>query len=161
LWSASTAIVATGEDGRTYLEGVALETLPDWATELLWSERVARLAYLDDRDRPRVLPVTFAVSGGVVWSAIDEKPKRTAEPARLRFLRRRPEAALVVDLYDDDWSRLAWVQLLGRMDIVSVEAAPEAMTALAARYEPYAERTPPGPLLRLEVERALHWRAAG
>ena len=64
-----------------------------------------------------VLPVTFAVEGDAVWSAIDEKPKRTPEPARLRYLRRRPEAALLVDVYDDDWSRLAWVQLLGRVDV--------------------------------------------
>jgi PPOX class probable F420-dependent enzyme len=152
--------VAAGEDGRTYLAGVALEALPDWAAELLASERVARLAYLDEDDRPRVLPVTFAVNDGALWSAIDEKPKRVAEPARVRYLRRRPDAALLVDVYDDDWSRLAWVQVLGRVEVVTVDAAPEAVAALAAKYEPYAKRTPPGPLLRLEVERALHWRAA-
>jgi PPOX class probable F420-dependent enzyme len=137
-----------------------LETLPGWAGELLATERAARLAYVDDRDHPRVLPVTFAVAGGAVWSAIDEKPKRSPEPARLRYLERRREAALLVDVYDDDWTRLAWVQLLGRIDVVPVAGSPEAMEALAAKYEPYAERTPPGPLLRLTVERALHWRAA-
>ena len=138
-----------------------LETLPEWARELLSSERVARLAYVDDEDRPRVLPVTFAVADGAVWSAIDEKPKRTPEPARVAYLRRRPEAALLVDVYDDDWTRLAWVQLLGRVDVLPVDSSPEAMAALAAKYEPYANRTPPGPLLRLTVERTLHWRAAG
>ena len=138
-----------------------LETLPEWARELLASERVARLAYVDDDEHPRVLPVTFAVADDAVWSAIDEKPKRTPEPARVAYLRRRPEAALVVDHYDDDWSRLAWVQLLGRIDVIPTSGSPEAMAALAAKYEQYAERTPPGPLLRLTVERALHWRAAG
>ena len=138
-----------------------LETLPGWARELLASERVARLAYVDDHDHPRVLPVTFAVASGAVWSAIDEKPKRTPEPARLRYLRRRPEAALLVDVYDDDWSRLAWVQLLGRVDVLPVESAPDAMEALAAKYPPYAERTPPGPLLRLGVEGSRQWRSTG
>jgi PPOX class probable F420-dependent enzyme len=140
---------------------VTLETLPGWARELLTAERVARLGYVDEDDRPRVLPVTFAVAGGAVWSAIDDKPKRSAEPARLRHLRRRPEAALLVDVYDDDWSRLAWVQLLGRVTVLPIEASPEAVAALAAKYPAYAERTPPGPLLRLDVERALHWRATG
>jgi PPOX class probable F420-dependent enzyme len=133
--------------------------MPGWARELLESERVARLAYVDDRDRPRVLPVTFAVVGEAVWSAIDEKPKRTPEPARLRHLARRPEAAVLVDRYDDDWTRLAWVQLLGRVDVLPAAESPEAMTALAAKYEPYARQAPPGPLLRVTVERALHWRA--
>jgi PPOX class probable F420-dependent enzyme len=144
---------------------MSLETLPDWARKLIEAERIARLAFVDDDDQPRVLPVTFAVARDAVWSAIDEKPKRTAEPARLRYLRRRPEAALLVDVYDDDWSRLAWVQLLGRIEIVPVDSAEDAVTtqnaiaALAAKYQPYALRTPPGPLLRMEVTRTLHWRA--
>jgi PPOX class probable F420-dependent enzyme len=140
---------------------VTLETLPRWAGELLEQARVARLSYVDERDRPRVLPVTFAVEGGAVWSAIDEKPKRTRHPARLRHLSRRPSAALLVDVYDDDWSRLAWVQLMGTVEIVDASSARDALTALAAKYTQYAERTPPGPLLRLKVERALQWRAAG
>jgi PPOX class probable F420-dependent enzyme len=137
-----------------------LDTLPEWARELLAAERVARLAFLDDGDRPRVLPVTFAVAGDAVWSAIDEKPKQTAEPARVRYLRRSPDAALLVDVYDDDWAQLAWVQLLGRVDVLPVDSEPDAVAAMAAKYEQYARRTPPGPLLRLTVERTLHWRAA-
>ena len=138
---------------------MSLEDLPAWAHALIKSERVARLAFLDDRDRPRVLPVTYAVAEGAVWSAIDEKPKRTAEPARVRYLRRRPEAALCVDRYDDDWRRLAWVQLLGRVEVLPLERGAAGLEALAERYTPYRERRPPGPLLRLEVERALHWRS--
>ena len=140
---------------------MTLETLPGWASERLDQARVARLAYVDGEARPRVLPGTFAVADGAVWSAIDEKPKRRPEPARVEYLRRRPEASLVVDEYSDDWSRLVWVQLLGRIDVVPAGSAPDAMGALAAKYGQYAERTPPGPLLRLTVERTLHWRASG
>ena len=140
---------------------MTLEELPAWARELLSTERVARLAFLDDGDRPRVLPITYAVVGDSVWSAIDEKPKRAAEPARVRYLRRRPQAALCVDRYSGDWSQLAWVQLLGRVEILPAAEGAAALEALAARYEPYRERTPPGPLLRLSVERSLCWRAAG
>jgi PPOX class probable F420-dependent enzyme len=132
--------------------------LPPWAADLLEAERVARLAFLDDHDSPRVLPVTYAVAGDAVWSAIDDKPKRAAEPARVRYLRRRPEAALCVDRYDDDWSRLAWVQLLGRVEVLPVDQGSAGLEALRERYPAYRERTPRGPLLRLEVERALHWR---
>jgi PPOX class probable F420-dependent enzyme len=126
---------------------------------MLDDERVARLAFVDERDHPRALPVTYAIAEGAVWSAIDEKPKRTREPARVRYLRRRPSAALCVDRYDDDWSRLGWVQLLGAVEILDTVDAPGALAALAARYAPYRERRPPGPLLRLEPERALYWRA--
>jgi PPOX class probable F420-dependent enzyme len=139
-----------------------LSELEDWARDLLDSAQVARLGLLDEDDRPRVLPVTFAIAEGCAWSAIDRKPKRSGrEPARLRFLRRRPAAALTVDRYEDDWSRLAWVQVLGEVSIVEPTDAPEAIAALRAKYEPYRGEPPPGPLLRLEPRRVLAWRAAG
>ena len=94
-----------------------------------------------------------------MWSAVDDKRKRSREPARLRYLRRRPEAALCVDRYDDDWDRLAWVQLLGTVSTLPIDDAPAAVAALTARYAPYRERRPPGPLVRLEPTRALWWRA--
>jgi PPOX class probable F420-dependent enzyme len=138
-----------------------LEELPRWAREMLEEARVARLGLLDADARPRVLPVTFAVAEGAVWSAVDDKPKRLPgdEVARVRFLRRRPEAALCVDRYEDDWSRLAWVQLLGRVEVIEPEEEEAGLEALVAKYRPYRERRPPGPLLRLGVERALQWRA--
>ena len=138
-----------------------LTQLPVWGRDLLAGARLAHLAFLDDDDRPRVLPVTFALSGDAVWSAIDRKPKRTAEPARVRMLRRRPEAALCVDRYDDDWSRLAWVQLLGRVDALEAAAGVPGLDALTAKYPQYREQPPPGPLLRLTVQRALSWSASG
>jgi PPOX class probable F420-dependent enzyme len=125
---------------------------------MLRSARVARLGLLDTDDRPRVLPVTFALAGGAIYSAIDRKPKRS-EPARLRYLRRRPEAALTVDHYDDDWTTLAWVQVLGRVAILAIEDEPAALQALAAKYTQYEADPPPGPLLKLVPERTLCWRA--
>ncbi len=121
---------------------------------------MARLGVLDEEGGPRVLPVTFAVAEGRIWSAIDQKPKRTREPARLRFLRRDPRAALTVDRYSDDWEELAWVQVLGRVSIVEVDEGASGLEALSAKYEPYRDQTPPGPLLCLEPERYLWWRAA-
>src|SRR5215210_2658658 len=126
---------------------------------MLEGARVGHLAFLDDADRPRVLPVTYAVAEGAVWSAIDDKPKRSAEPARVRYLRRSPEAGLCVDLYDDDWSRLAWVQLGGRVEILGLAEGGAGLAALAEKYDPYRARRPPGPLLKLAVERAVCWRA--
>lgn len=140
---------------------MTLHELPPWALGLLETERVARLGLLDGEGSPRVLPVTFALAEGTVWSAIDDKPKRAPEPARVRFLRRRPEAALCVDAYDDDWTRLAWVQLLGRVDVLATGEGPAGLQALIAKYDPYRTNPPPGPLLRLRVTRALHWRAKG
>ncbi len=121
---------------------------------------MARLGLLDGEGAPRVQPVTFAVAEGRIWSAIDRKPKRSGEPARLRFLRRDPRVALTVDRYSDEWEELAWVQVLGRVSVAEVGEGPAGLEALKAKYEQYREEAPPGPLLALQPERYLWWRAA-
>jgi PPOX class probable F420-dependent enzyme len=137
-----------------------LGELPGWASELIAREAVGRLGLLDDGDRPRVIPVTFAVCGGMLVSAVDHKPKRVdrRELARVRWLRRNPAAALTVDRYSDDWSRLAWVQALCRAEVVD-DAPPGAVEALVEKYEQYRSRPPAGPFLLLHPERFVHWSA--
>jgi PPOX class probable F420-dependent enzyme len=135
--------------------------LPSWAHALLGSSRVGRLGLVDDQGDPRVLPVTYALTGGMLVTAVDDKPKRRPgdQLARLRWLRARPTAALTVDHYDEDWSALAWVQALGTVSVIEARSAPEALAALSDRYAPYRERPPAGPVLVLEPERLLWWRA--
>jgi PPOX class probable F420-dependent enzyme len=140
---------------------VTLGELPAWARELITSARVARLGLLDERDEARILPVTFAEHEDALWSAVDRKPKRAREPARVRRLRRHPQASLLVDVYSDDWTRLAWLELRGRVAVLEASDAPGALEALAAKYEQYRSEPPPGPLLRLNPERHACWRAAG
>jgi PPOX class probable F420-dependent enzyme len=139
----------------------SLEALPSWARDLLEAGRVGHLGLLDDAGRPRVLPVTFAVLAGRVWSAVDDKPKRVPGDrlARLRWLRARPASTLTVDRYDDDWTRLAWVQVLGETRILDLTGHEDALDALAARYPQYRERAPRGPLLCLDPDRIVYWRA--
>jgi PPOX class probable F420-dependent enzyme len=133
--------------------------LPTWARGLIESSRVGRLGIVDGDGAPRVLPVTYALSGETLVSAIDHKRKDLAPErlARVRWLRARPRAALTVDHYEDDWSRLAWVQVLGSVAIL--DDAPSAIAALTERYAQYREHPPAGPVLELAPDRIVWWRA--
>jgi PPOX class probable F420-dependent enzyme len=139
-----------------------LEELPEWAAQLLEAARVAHLGLLDDDGRPRVLPITFALVDDAVWSAVDDKPKRRPpeKMARVRWLRARPASAITVDHYDDDWTHLAWVQLIGDTTVLDRAGNERVLEALASRYDQYRRDAPPGPLLRLVPVRALYWRAS-
>jgi PPOX class probable F420-dependent enzyme len=141
-----------------------LTELPGWASDLLENAAVAHLGLVDDEGHPRVLPVTFALAEDRIWSAIDDKPKRVPgeELARVRFLRRDPRAALTVDRYSDDWEELAWVQVLGTVEIAETDRVGSGLglESLIAKYEPYRASQPPGPLLALTPERCLVWRAS-
>ena len=136
--------------------------LPSWATALLESSRIAHLGLLDDSGGPRVLPVTYALTDGTLVTAVDHKPKQVPADrlARVRWLRARPSAELTIDRYDDDWTSLAWVQAIGEIDVLDAAGAPAAIAALRARYEPYRDRPPAGPVLALTPERLLWWRAS-
>lgn len=138
-----------------------LDKLPEWADALLEDESVGHLALIDPTGHPRVLPVTYAICEGAAWTVIDNKPKRPDRvPARVRWLRERPGAAITVDHYDADWTKLRWVQLIGEMAILDGRATGPGMRALTRRYPQYLADPPPGPLLRLDVARAIWWSAA-
>jgi PPOX class probable F420-dependent enzyme len=133
--------------------------LPGWALELIDTTPVAHLALLDESGHPRVQPITFVRVGDALWSAIDDKPKRRT-PARIRRLRADPRATITVDRYDDDWARLAWVQVIGTMDVLAVDGREPVIRALQDRYPVYRTMSPKGPLLRLAPKRVLWWRAS-
>jgi PPOX class probable F420-dependent enzyme len=133
--------------------------LPGWATELLETAPVAHLGLLDADGHPRVQPVTFALLEDTLVTAIDAKPKRTTTPARVKRLQADPRATLTVDRYDDDWTRLAWVQVLAHATIGPLRDA--AKTALEGKYPQYDETPLTGPLIELTPIRILTWRASG
>jgi PPOX class probable F420-dependent enzyme len=129
---------------------------------------VARLALLDAEDEPRQLPLVFALSEGALWSPVDGKPKRSSEPARLHLLERHPRVSLLLDEYAADWSRLWWLELRGRAEVVRAETETDpriaaAAAALRAKYPQYAA-TPlflgSPTLIRITQERARGWAAS-
>jgi PPOX class probable F420-dependent enzyme len=139
------------------MAAATLSEAPDWAQALLVEQPVGHLGLLDEQGRPRVQPVTFARVGGALWTAVDDKPKRRPgeQLARVRRLRANPACTLTVDRYDDDWTRLAWIQVLAGATVLDVRD--DILAALAARYPAYRERAPRGPLVRLQPVHVLWW----
>ena len=54
----------------------------------------------------RLVPICFAVVDGWVADAVDHKPKRTGQLRRLDDIEAAGSATVLVDHYDEDWSRL-------------------------------------------------------
>jgi PPOX class probable F420-dependent enzyme len=124
--------------------------------------RVARLATADAAGRPHLVPLVFAVSGDTVYSAVDHKPKRTTALRRLANVAANPRVALLVDHYDEDWTRLWWVRAdgAGRVLDPGTGAAATAVRLLAERYDQYRQVPPTGPVLAVAVSRWSGWSAA-
>jgi PPOX class probable F420-dependent enzyme len=122
-------------------------------------EPVARLATIRPDGSPRVVPICFALDGDTLYSAVDEKPKRTRQLARLADIERDPRVEVVIDHYQDDWAQLWWVRLRGRAR--AVEHDERAFALLCAKYQQYRDRPPQGPFVVVEIDERTEWSAEG
>ena len=116
--------------------------------------RVARLATVDAHGRPHVVPICFAIEGGTLYTAVDEKPKRTRRLQRLANVEVNPTVEVLIDHYEEDWSRLWWVRLRGTARIVEDR---HAVALLVAKYPQYREQPPAGPVIAVTIEERSEW----
>jgi len=122
---------------------------------------VARLATIDPDGRPHLVPIVFALDGDTLYSAVDRKPKRSSTLRRIENARARPDVTILVDHYEEDWSKLWWVRLKGlARELESGAEANEALRLLTAKYGQYRDDPPSGPVLRIEVQRWSGWTAS-
>lgn len=122
--------------------------------------RVAHLATADARGAPHLVPVCFVVDATALYITVDEKPKRTdIRLKRLRNIQENPAVAVTVDRWNEDWSRLGWIMLRGRADIL--EGGDEHTSAQALLREKYPQYRTMAietlPVIAMRIERVLAW----
>ena len=126
------------------------------------------LATIGDGGRPRTMPICFVlvrpVAGpgagpAVIYTSIDEKPKRDVDPmalARVRDIVANPAVSVLVERWDEDWTRLGWLRMEGRAEVVKADA--ETVALLRAKYSQYAgQQLEDRPMIRIVVERVRAW----
>src|SRR5579859_675114 len=105
------------------------------------AQRVARLATADEDGHPHIVPVCYAFDGTRFYTPLDEKSKRVNESRlrRVRNIEARHEASLLIDQYDDDWSRLGYVLVHGYAELLQPGAVlhAQALALLRQRYIQY------------------------
>ncbi len=135
--------------------------LSDRERSFLLTQRVGHLATADSQAVPHVVPVCFTISQNALYITIDEKPKRVAGAAlkRVRNIERNPMVAIVVDRYDEDWTRLGWMMLRGRAEILHAGAEHDhAQELLRSRYRQMAAmQIAEQPVIAVRVETVTSW----
>jgi PPOX class probable F420-dependent enzyme len=124
----------------------------------LTAARVARLGTIDPDGRPHLVPIVFALEGDTLYSAVDRKPKRSQKLRRIENARARPDVTILVDHYDDDWSRLWWIRVRGRARVLDDgEERERALGLLAEKYPQYRDEPPDGPVLAVDIAEVREW----
>ena len=140
--------------------------LPESAAALVSAARVARLATAGLDGQPLVMPVCYAFDGARLFSAVDAKPKRVAARRlrRVRHIEQNPRVSMVVDEYDEDWTRLRYVSIDGTAELLfgGVEFA-HGIDLLLAKYPQYRRMRldrDEGVLIRITPHAVRHWALA-
>ncbi len=135
--------------------------------------RRAVLATIAPDGRPRLVPICFVLDAArpILYTPLDEKPKRNDEPlrlARVRDVLADSRVSVLVDRWEEEWAGLAWLRCHGAATILEpgregASGADEhgsAVTGLRTKYPQYAShRLEARPLIRIEIERATSWGA--
>jgi PPOX class probable F420-dependent enzyme len=137
--------------------------LPTHALRLIRAARVAHLATADASGQPLVIPICFVFDGREFFSPIDEKPKQTSPRnlKRVRNISANPKVSLVIDRYNDDWRKLAFVLVFGKARIVVGGAKHrKAVILLRRKYRQYRSMAiEQRPMIVITPERLKGWRA--
>ncbi len=124
--------------------------------------RVARMATVHPRGWGHLVPIVFVLEGGVLYTSVDAKPKRTPELRRIRNIRSNPQVTVLVDHYDEAWEQLWWVRLRGPARILEEgEERARAVALLREKYPQYRDMPPQGAVIAVDVEewRGWAWRS--
>jgi len=138
--------------------------LSDAERAFLDDHRVARLATADDTGAPHAIPIVYALVDGRIYFVIDEKPKRTrTRLKRLQNIRQNPKVAMLIDDYDDDWSRLAYLLVQGHAEVVTDrDEYTHTLAVLRGRYPQYQHMPlafDTHPMVRITPERQHLWHS--
>ena len=121
--------------------------------------RSARLATVDPDGRPHLVPVVFALDRDHLWTAIDHKPKSTRDLKRLRNIATQPQVSVLVDHYEEDWTRLWWVRLDGEAGVYD-DGRERAAELLRAKYPQYRHAPLDGPIILIRIHTWRGWAAS-
>ena len=135
----------------------------------LVAARRAILATIDPDGRPRLVPVCFIVEAVAderlrLLTPLDDKPKSTHDKralARVRDIAARPGVSVLVERWDEDWTRLGWLRLHGEATLLEPsDVTGDAVVRLRSKYPQYATHDlESSPMIAIEIERATSWGA--
>ena len=143
-----------------------MTVLPPPAAAIVAAARIARLAASGADGQPLVIPVCYAFDGARLFSAVDAKPKRVTgrKLRRVRHIEENPRVSIVVDEYDEDWTRLRYVSIDGLAELFfDGDEFARGIDLLLAKYPQYRRMRldrAEGILIRITPEAVRHWTFA-
>jgi PPOX class probable F420-dependent enzyme len=127
----------------------------------LRSARTGHLATSSKDGQPHVIPVCYVFDGTVIYSVLDAKPKTTPlkRLRRVRNILANPQVSLIADHYEEDWTRLQYVLVIGEAGLLeSGEEWSRAIAMLREKYPQYRQMDlDQSPVIKITPARFVPW----
>jgi len=88
---------------------------------LIKGAKVARLATVDQKSHPYVVPVVFVFHENSFFIPLDEKVKtvNARKLKRVKNIEKNPNVTLLIDKYQNDWKKLFFLMIQGKATITN------------------------------------------
>ena len=133
--------------------------------KVIMATRVAHLATADALGVPNLVPVCFYYDGDRFYTVLDQKPKRTPvlQLKRVRNILSNSNVALLMDHYEEEWSRLWYVLVTGTAHLVYEEVERQrAVLGLKQKYPQYRSMDiDENPVICIIPSRIVRWGRPG
>ena len=137
-----------------------MDLVDDAMRRFVSQARVARIATIDPDGAPNMVPFCFALDGDTLYTGVDQKPKRTKKLQRLENIKRDPRVMVLIDHYEDDWTKAWWVRLRGRARLLGSGESVRGRQLLMEKYPQYEEDPPDDEVVAIEIDRWVGWSMA-
>ena len=138
--------------------------IPAVVADFISEGRVGRLGTADGTGQPLVVPICYAFDGTALFSAIDAKPKARRADAlkRVRNIRENAKVSVVIDRYDEDWTRLCYVIVQGEARLltggVDFARGADLLIAKYPQYRAIGLERDAGLMIKVEPAKVTHWQ---
>jgi len=87
---------------------------------LIKRAKVARLATVDQKSHPYVVPVVFVFHENSFFIPLDEKVKtvNARKLKRVKNIEKNPNVTLLIDKYQNDWKKLFFLMIHGKATVI-------------------------------------------
>ena len=130
---------------------------------LIKGTKVARLATLDQKSNPYVVPVVFVFYENSFFIPLDEKTK-TVNPRKLKRVKnieKNPNVTLLIDRYQNDWKKLFFLMIHGKATLIDEKNSKlrdKIHKLLISKYPQYKKIGIGNSCIRIKPQRMIHWR---
>ena len=135
--------------------------------------KVARLATADLEYKPHLVPIVFVFDNDLncYFIPIDEKTKRSGPEnlKRVKNIQENPNVALLIDEYNEDWTKLYFIMIQGKASMVGgkkleqneMQLLEKAHKLLCNKYPQYQNIGVGEYLIMIMPQKVIVWKNHG